>query len=551
MTKPEEGKHARAKERVKAATLLVPAALTGAAVAFAVGTYQPLVFDPDSIVAASKAEAVELQTAEATSEKTTAEDPVIESNFGLDIGNLSDGVYTGSARGYKSVITVQVTVSGGKITDIQIVSQGDDEPYFTNATAVIQRVLSAQSMNVDTVSGATYSSTGILVAIKNALLQAAGQQPVENAVVAAQQTISHQPASNTSMPAGTMKDGTYTGSAMGYNDSITVNVTVAGGKIASIAVVSEDDDEPYFTNARAVISRILSSQTTNVDAVTGATYSSKGIMSAVAQALQKAVDAANGGGSSSGSASDGGSGGDGGSDTGGNGSGGDAVGPTPTPDSGSTDSDNPVAAVHYADGEYTAYAYCADTARPDRYEPYYVALTVTVKDGVVAGISNVCGSATGAAGDAALSPYNAEDNDEYLGYAANGRTRKGTTYIGVVNQLLKGTASASISPVSGATYSSRAIAAAYDAALEQAAAAYKKQQEEVGGSGSVGGVADGSGSGAAAGDASGSGDGSSSGAAASFDAGSRDSASTGSAAGLTGSATVAGSTSSTAGGGNA
>lgn len=545
MTKPEEGKHARAKERVKAATLLVPAALTGAAVAFAVGTYQPLVFDPDSIVAASKAEAAELQTAEATSEKTTAEDPVIESNFGLDIGNLSDGVYTGSARGYKSVITVQVTVSGGKITDIQIVSQGDDEPYFTNATAVIQRVLSAQSMNVDTVSGATYSSTGILVAIKNALLQAAGQQPVENAVVAAQQTTSHQPASNTSMPVGTMKDGTYTGSAMGYNDNITVSVTVAGGKIASIAVVSEDDDEPYFTNARAVISRILSSQTTNVDAVTGATYSSKGIMSAVAQALQKAVDAANGGGSSSGSASDGGSGGNSGSGTGGSGSGGDSADPaptpTPTPDSGSADSDNPDAAVHYADGEYTAYAYCADTARPDRYEPYYVALTVTVKDGAVAGISNVHGSATGAAGDAALSPYNAEDNDEYLGYAANGRTRKGATYIGVVNQLLKGTASASISPVSGATYSSRAIAAAYDAALEQAAAVYKKQQEEVGGSGS----------GAAAGDASGSGDGSSSGATASFTAGSRGSASTGSAAGLTGSATVAGSTSSTAGGGNA
>ena len=547
MTKPEEGKHARAKERVKAAVFLVPAALTGAAVAFAVGTYQPLVFDPDSIVAASKAEAAELQTAEATSEKTTAEDPVIESNFGLDIGNLSDGVYTGSARGYKSVITVQVTVSGGKITDIQIVSQGDDEPYFTNATAVIQRVLSAQSMNVDTVSGATYSSTGILVAIKNALLQAAGQQPVENAVVAAQQTISHQPASNTSMPAGAMKDGTYTGSAMGYNDNITVSVTVAGGKIASIAVVSEDDDEPYFTNARAVISRILSSQTTNVDAVTGATYSSKGIMSAVAQALQKAVDAANGGGSSSGSASDGGSGGDGGSDTGGSGSGSgsgsDAVDPTPTPDSGSTDPDNPDAGVHYADGEYTAYAYCADTSRPDRYEPYYVALTVTVKDGAVAGISNVHGSATGAAGDAALSPYNAEDNDEYLDYAANGRTRKGATYIGVVNQLLKGTASASISPVSGATYSSRAIAAAYDAALEQAAAAYKKQQEEVGGSGSGGGVA--------AGDTSGSGDGSSSGTAASFVAGSRSFASTGSAAGLTGSATVAGSTSSTAGGGNA
>ena len=470
MTKPEQGKHARAKERVKAATLLAPAVLTGAAVAFAVGSYQPLVFDPSSIVSTAQAEAQELKTAEATSEKQAANDPVIESNFGMDIGQLNDGTYTGSARGYKSVITVQVTISGGKITDIQVVSQGDDEPYFSNARAVIQRVISSQSMNVDTVSGATYSSTGILVAIKNALLQAAGKSPVENAVVAAQQTVSRQPASNTSMPSGTMKDGTYTGSGMGYNDNITVKVTVSGGKITDIVIVSSDDDEPYFTNARAVVARILSAQTTNVDAVSGATYSSKGIMAAVSDALQKAVAAAKG--------EDGGS--DGGKGDGGSGGKTDPVDPDPTPSPDPSpspvDPDNPDEPVHYADGSYTAYAYCADTDRPDRYDPYYVALTVTVKDGAVAGISDIHGSATGNAGDAVLAPYNADDNDVYLGYAKDGRTRKGVEYVGVVNQLLKGTASSAVTVVSGATYSSRAIAKAYDAALEQAAAAYKEQQ---------------------------------------------------------------------------
>ena len=496
MTKPEQGKHARAKERVKAATLLAPAVLTGAAVAFAVGSYQPLVFDPSSIVSTAQAEAQELKTAEATSEKQEANEPVIESNFGMDIGQLNDGTYTGSARGYKSVITVQVTISGGKITDIQVVSQGDDEPYFSNARAVIQRVISSQSMNVDTVSGATYSSTGILVAIKNALLQAAGKSPVENAVVAAQQTVSRQPASNTSMPSGTMKDGTYTGSGMGYNDNITVKVTVSGGKITDIVIVSSDDDEPYFTNARAVVARILSAQTTNVDAVSGATYSSKGIMAAVSDALQKAVAAAKG--------EDGGS--DGGKGDGGSDGKTDPVDPDPTPSPDPSpspvDPDNPDEPAHYADGSYTAYAYCADTDRPDRYDPYYVALTVTVKDGAVAGISDIHGSATGNAGDAVLSPYNADDNDVYLGYAKDGRTRKGVEYVGVVNQLLKGTASSAVTVVSGATYSSRAIAKAYDAALEQAAAAYKEQQA----SGDAGsGGADGGDSGNGAGARGGSG----------------------------------------------
>ena len=131
-----------------------------------------------------------------------------------------------------------------------------------------------------------------------------------------------------------------------------------------------------------------------------------------------------------------------------------------------------------------------------------MALTVTVKDGAVAGISDIHGSATGNAGDAVLTPYNADDNDVYLGYAKDGRTRKGVEYVGVVNQLLKGTASSAVTVVSGATYSSRAIAKAYDAALEQAAAAYKEQQA----SGDAGsGGADGGDSGNGAGARGGSG----------------------------------------------
>lgn len=491
MTKPEQGKHARAKERLKAATLLTPAALTGVAIALSVGAYQPLVYDPDSIAHVAQAQAQELQTAEATSEKQVANDPVIESNFGMDIGTLSDGTYTGSARGYKSVITVSVTIEGGKIAAITIVSAGDDEPYFSNAKAVINRVLSSQSMNVDTVSGATYSSTGILVAIKNALLQAAGKAPVENAVVPAQQQTSHKPASNTQMPSGAMKDGVYTGSGMGFNDNITVRVTVQNGKIATIEIIDSDDDEPYFTNATAVVSRILSAQTTQVDAVTGATYSSKGIMAAVSDALKKAVAAA---GSDSGSGNagaaggeSGGTGGEGGESGGGSGGSG-SIGPSdpadPNPDPGNPD--NPSSEAKYLDGEYTAYAYCADTARPDRYEPYYVALTLVVKDGKIADIKNVHGSATGGASDTVLNPYE-DENDEYLGYAANGRVRKNVTYIGVVNQLLKGTASASVDPVSGATYSSKAIAKAYDAALALAAKAYGDNKADVGAGSSSGG----------------------------------------------------------------
>lgn len=466
MTKPEQGKHARAKERLKAATLLTPAVLTGVAIALSIGAYQPLEYDPSSIAHVAQAQAQELKTAEATSEKQSAENPSIESNFGMDIGTLNDGTYQGSARGYKSVITVSVTVQGGKIVSIAIVSEGDDEPYFSNAKAVINRVIGSQSMDVDTVSGATYSSTGILVAIKNALLQAAGKAPVENAVVPAQQQ-THKPASNTAMPTGSMKDGVYTGSGMGYNDNITVRVTVKNGAIAKIEILDADDDEPYFTNAQAVIARMLSKQTTQVDVVTGATYSSKGIMAAVSDALRKAV-AANAG-------SDAGGGSNAGGGTAGGGSGSLEPDPDPDPNPGPSVPDAPSAEVGYLDGEYTAFAYCADSARPDRYEPYYVALTVVVSDGKVSAIKNVHGSATGSAGDTVLNPYE-EENDEYLGYAEKGRTRKGITYLGVANQLLAGKKSSEVDAVSGATYSSRAIAAAYEKALSLSAQAFKENK---------------------------------------------------------------------------
>ncbi len=58
------------------------------------------------------------------------------------------------------------------ITAISIDSYRDDEQYFSRAkNTIISEILSAQSVDVDTVSGATYSSNGILEAVADALNQ--------------------------------------------------------------------------------------------------------------------------------------------------------------------------------------------------------------------------------------------------------------------------------------------------------------------------------------------------------------------------------------------
>lgn len=86
-----------------------------------------------------------------------------------------------------------------------------------------------------------------------------------------------------------LKDGTYQGSAQGYRSTITVSVTVTGGQVSDISVVSENDTPQYVSRAEGILDTILSDQSLEVDAVSGATFSSAGMINAVADALQNAV----------------------------------------------------------------------------------------------------------------------------------------------------------------------------------------------------------------------------------------------------------------------
>ena len=86
-----------------------------------------------------------------------------------DHAAFDDGVYTGTGTGYRGNTTVQVTVEGGEITNIEVMSYRDDRSFFERAKSVIQSILAKQSTEVDTVSGATYSSRGIIAAVADAL----------------------------------------------------------------------------------------------------------------------------------------------------------------------------------------------------------------------------------------------------------------------------------------------------------------------------------------------------------------------------------------------
>ena len=84
------------------------------------------------------------------------------------------------------------------------------------------------------------------------------------------------------VPANGYKDGTYEGSGTGFGGTIRVRVTVSGGKIAAIDILdASGETASYFASAQGVISKMIAGNTPNVDAVSGATYSSNGIIQAV------------------------------------------------------------------------------------------------------------------------------------------------------------------------------------------------------------------------------------------------------------------------------
>ena len=89
---------------------------------------------------------------------------------------------------------------------------------------------------------------------------------------------------------GTYKDGTYTGSSQGFGGEIKVKVTVSGKKISAIDIIEAGgEDEAYLSMAEDIVKTILDKQTTEVDTISGATYSSTGIKNAVGQALEGAA----------------------------------------------------------------------------------------------------------------------------------------------------------------------------------------------------------------------------------------------------------------------
>lgn len=422
----------------------LPTAVLAVCIAVSLGDYTAPVLSLDAAGSETGTQTGTLTTEKRKERKTaavTTKAPAPAVTPVSESGTYRDGTYTGTGTGFSGPITVQVVIEGGKIKDITVVSSTDDSPYLQNASALLKQIVALQSTNVDTVSGATYSSVGLIEAVRNALANAAtGEMPAETTPVPTAKT--EPPA--TTVPAVPQEigkfpypDGVYTGSGEGYGGTTKIELTLKNGTIQKIHVVSNEDDEAFFKRAETLISLVIQRQSTDVDAVSGATFSSEGILEAIQEALEAAKQAAQPATTTT-----------------------TAVTTAPpktttTPVTGTTNTETttePVPAI-YENGTYEGTADCYPDADED-FAEYVLSLKVQIENDQIVSISNVNGS--GAEYD--------KLNDRYISRAADG-TKK---IAGTIAQILEKQQTDSIDAVSGATCSSDAIVRAVENALEQA-----------------------------------------------------------------------------------
>lgn len=272
-------------EKIKIYAPLGVSLVVAACVVISLSTYQAKASEPSK----DKKQQVSESMADTETETENATEDTQTATGSFD---LADGVYKGSATGYRGSVTVAVTILDKKIVSIDILSASDDEAFFNRAKGVIDRIISSQSLDVDVVSGATYSSNGIIGAVKNALT---GEK--DNGVTgkSKQESTSESESDSSSaeiaavQDASAYKDGTYYGTGKGFAGNIKVKVDIAGGKISAISIVSTKDGDSYVKSASSLLDTIVEKQSTNVDTVSGATFSSRGIIAAARSALSQAA----------------------------------------------------------------------------------------------------------------------------------------------------------------------------------------------------------------------------------------------------------------------
>lgn len=191
-------------------------------------------------------------------------------------GDLTPGTYTATEYGFGGDVVVTLTVGeNGGVSGVELVGDSETPDVGGAALPTLQeQILSAQSAEIDGVSGATMTSTAVKTAAAACFAEASGSA-VESGPKAE--------GDNLFIP------GTYEGTAVGFGGEVTVTATVDEMNILDMVVAGDHETENIGSFAVDMLGeQMMNAQTNKVDALTGATVTSNAILKAAAQALTAA-----------------------------------------------------------------------------------------------------------------------------------------------------------------------------------------------------------------------------------------------------------------------
>lgn len=188
------------------------------------------------------------------------------------------GSYYGVAKGMTKDIWVKADFDDATILNITIVDHEENSGYYETVFEELpKRIISLQSCNVDGISGATITSNGLLEAVQSTMNQAKGSASIV-------QFKAPYDAMNL-----TFKPGTYTAKAEGYDGDINLTVTFSENAIEKIDISVEGDGDEYVSTVQEnIVKPVLRWQTTNIDSVSGATWTSLGVKNALRMCIEQA-----------------------------------------------------------------------------------------------------------------------------------------------------------------------------------------------------------------------------------------------------------------------
>lgn len=202
------------------------------------------------------------------------------------LDDVADGTYAGTATGHNAPLDVEVTVEGGEIVDVRVLSHEETDGLADPALEGIpQAIVDNNSTEVEVVSGATITSEAIMIAVNNAL----SGEPGEPSEVVADEDEEEEEVFEPVVRGVEYVDGTYEGTAEGAHGPLTVEVTITDGNITEVIVLEQEENEEIAPPALEEIPVAMVEQnSTQVEVVSGASVTSGAIMAAADNALLEA-----------------------------------------------------------------------------------------------------------------------------------------------------------------------------------------------------------------------------------------------------------------------